>query len=126
MCLLRLRVVQSPVQCLHIVRTDQCLKNDNAWETNLNQTKIFGCLFNLLRLCRTADKILLKAKDEVLNGDEEQAYVLYMRFVDVYKCIRASKEYKRDKRELVKLLPSSKAVKAVDEAERLSQSLKDR
>lgn len=52
--------------------------------------------------------MLLKAKDELLGGDEEQAYVLYMRFVDMYKSIRASKEYKKDNSEINKLLPTSK------------------
>jgi hypothetical protein len=52
--------------------------------------------------------VLLKAQDELLNGDEEQAYILYMRFIDMYKIIYASKEYKRDKGEINKLLPMSK------------------
>ena len=59
-------------------------------------------------LCRLADKVLLKAKDELLAGDQEQAYILYMRFIDMYKVIYASKEYKRDKGEFNKLLPTSK------------------
>lgn len=60
------------------------------------------------RLCRIADKVLLKAKDELLAGDEEQAYILYMRFIDMYKVIRASKEFKRDKMEINQLLPTTK------------------
>lgn len=60
------------------------------------------------RLCRLADKVLLKAKDELLAGDEESAYIMYMRFIDMYKIIYASKEYKKDKREFTKLLPTSK------------------
>ena len=63
---------------------------------------------SLCRLCRLADKVLLKAKDEMLSGDEEQAYILYMRFIDMYKVIRASKEFKKEKREIEKLLPTSK------------------
>lgn len=65
----------------------------------------------LSRLCRLADKVLLKAKDELLSGDEESAYILYMRFIDMYKIIYASKEYKRDKGEFAKLLPKSKVWK---------------
>lgn len=73
-----------------------------------------------------AEKILLKARDEVLGGDEEQAYVLYMRFIDVFQCIRNSKTYRIEKKELDKLLSPTKASKALDEAERLSKSLKER
>lgn len=102
-------------------------------------------LFRTLRLCRIADKMLLKAKDEVMSGDEEQAYILYMRFIDVYKIIRSSKDYKRDKGEIAKLLPTSKVymtlcdregchvtllsaqvTKALDSAEHLSKTLKTR
>lgn len=72
------------------------------------------------------DKILLKAKDESLGGDEEQAYILYMRFVDVVKEIQSSKTYKRDKKELDSLLPVRKVMEALDEAEALSESLKKR
>ena len=60
------------------------------------------------RLCRLADKVLLKARDELLAGDEEQAYILYMRFIDMYKVIRASKEFKKNNGEILKLLPTSK------------------
>jgi hypothetical protein len=80
----------------------------------------------VLRLCRLAEKILLKARDEVLGGDEEQAYVLYMRFIDVFQSIRNSKTYKTEKKELNKLLSPAKASKALDEAERLSKSLRER
>ena len=80
----------------------------------------------ILRLCRLAEKVLLRARDEVLSGDEEQAYVLYMRFIDIFQCIRSSKTYKTEKRELDKILSPGKASKALDEAERLAHSLKER
>ena len=70
--------------------------------------------------------MLLKARDEVLTGDEEQAYVLYMRFIDVFQAIRNSKAYRTEKKELDKLLSPGKASKALDEAEKLSKSLKER
>lgn len=50
----------------------------------------------------------MKAKDELMGGDEEQAYILYMRFIDIYKIIRSSKDYKREKPEIDQLLPNSK------------------
>lgn len=43
-----------------------------------------------------------------MGGDEEQAYILYMRFLDIYKIIRASKDFKKDKAEINQLLPNSK------------------
>ena len=73
-----------------------------------------------------AEKLLLKAKDESLAGDEEQAYILYMRFVDLVKAVIASKEYKRSKKEFDKLLPSKRISEALTNAENLSASLKER
>lgn len=82
--------------------------------------------FEIFRLCRLAEKLLLKARDEVLAGDEEQAYVLYMRFVDVFQSVRNSKAYRTEKKELDKLVSPAKASKALGEAERLSKNLKER
>ena len=69
-----------------------------------------GCVppMGWCRLCRIADKILLKAKDELLEGDEEQAYVFYMRFIDIYQNISALKMDKKDRVEVQKLLPVAK------------------
>lgn len=46
------------------------------------------------RLCRLADKIYLKARDASLSGDEEEAYVLFMRFYEVFNTIKSSREYR--------------------------------
>lgn len=43
-----------------------------------------------------------------MGGDEEQAYILYMRFIDIYKIIRSSKDYKKERVEINQLLPTSK------------------
>ncbi len=80
----------------------------------------------IYRLCRLAEKLILRAKDEELAGDEEQAYVLYMRFVDVVKAVRGSKEFKKDKKYFNDLLPTRRISDALDSAERLSASLKKR
>jgi len=45
-----------------------------------------------------AEKIFLKARDARLqDGDEEEAYVLFMRFLDAISHIRQSREYKSNK-----------------------------
>ena len=78
-------------------------------------------------LCKTAEKIFLKARDAKLQDrDEEQAYVLFMRFLDVVSCIRKSREYKSSKREFDKLLPTARFTQALDEAEELAKHLEER
>lgn len=49
------------------------------------------------RLCRLADKIYLKARDASLMGDEEEAYVLFMRFYEVFNAIKSSREYRNNR-----------------------------
>jgi len=49
--------------------------------------------------------MLLRAKDEELEGDQELAYIFYMRFMDLYQKISSSK---KDHSEMKKLLPNSK------------------
>ena len=93
---------------------------------SLHQAIGINVLITIFRLSRLAEKLLLKARDEVLAGDEEQAYVLYMRFLDVFQAIRNSKAYKTEKKELDKFIPPAKASKAIGEAEKLSKSLKER
>lgn len=44
-----------------------------------------------------ADKIYVNAKDAQLNGDEEKAYVLYMRYYHVLKSIWRDSSYKKKK-----------------------------
>lgn len=78
-------------------------------------------------LCKMAEKIFLKARDARLqDGDEEEAYVLFMRFLDAISHIRQSREYKSNKKEFDKLLPSSRATQALEEAEKLSKHLQER
>ena len=48
-------------------------------------------------LCRLVEKIFLKARDAQLSGDEEQAYVLFMRVGDAFSNIRKSRDYKTSK-----------------------------
>ena len=44
-----------------------------------------------------ADKLYVSAKDCQLNGDEEKAYVLYMRYYHMLKSIWKDSTYKKKK-----------------------------
>ena len=44
-----------------------------------------------------ADKLYVNAKDAQLNGDEEKAYVLYMRYYHVLKSVWKDSTYKKKK-----------------------------
>ena len=101
-------------------------KNDKMKQSNPKMWVVFSHTYTIIaisisqltlshslcstRLCRIADKVLLKAKDELMGGDQEQAYILYMRFIDMYKIIRSSKDYKKEKAEINQLLPTSKVL----------------
>ena len=48
-------------------------------------------------LGKSSNALFLAAKDAALQKDEEKAYVLFMRFMELVKKIRSSKEYKSRK-----------------------------
>ena len=45
------------------------------------------------RYIKSADKVFLKAKDYDLEGDEEYAYVYYMRYFNIIALIKKSSKY---------------------------------
>lgn len=46
---------------------------------------------------KSADKVYLEAKDHYLEGDEETAYVFYMRYFNLITLIKKSSKYKEKK-----------------------------
>lgn len=52
---------------------------------------------NFLRLSKASEKLYLSAYDKYLEGDQEHAYILLLRYLDVVQAIRNSKEYKQNK-----------------------------
>ncbi|KAL5469338.1 hypothetical protein EMCRGX_G030588 [Ephydatia muelleri] len=77
-------------------------------------------------LCQLAEKIFLKARDERLSGDEENSYILFMRFLDVANTLKKSDEYKSNKKEFDQHINPTRFREAIEEAENLAKSLKDR
>ncbi|XP_075923030.1 ubiquitin carboxyl-terminal hydrolase 8 isoform X2 [Petromyzon marinus] len=78
------------------------------------------------RYAQSASKVLKQAEVYGLERDEENAYMLYMRFLHIVDHLRKTPEFVRDKGFFLSLLGSDNFSKAVREAERLSESLKNR
>ena len=59
------------------------------------------CVFNyfsyLCRYIKSSDKVYLNAKSHDLEGDEEYAYVYYMRFFNIISLIKKTKKYSDNK-----------------------------
>ena len=49
------------------------------------------------QLVKSAQTLFVKAGEEQENGDEEKAYVLYTKYFEIARYIKASKEYIKDK-----------------------------
>ncbi|XP_045142387.1 ubiquitin carboxyl-terminal hydrolase 8 [Echinops telfairi] len=73
---------------------------------------------------QSALKIFKAAEESRLDRDEEKAYVLYMKYVAVYNIIRKRQDFKHQQEYFHSILGTSNLRKAVEEAERLSESLK--
>ena len=46
---------------------------------------------------KSADKVYLKAQDHDLEGDEEHAYALYMRYFNIICLVKKTKKYSENK-----------------------------
>ncbi|KAL1787088.1 ubiquitin carboxyl-terminal hydrolase 8 [Sigmodon hispidus] len=72
----------------------------------------------------SAQKIFKAAEECRLDRDEERAYVLYMKYVAVYNLIKKRPDFKQQQDYYLSILGPANIKKAVEEAERLSESLK--
>ncbi|XP_060611214.2 ubiquitin carboxyl-terminal hydrolase 8 isoform X1 [Anolis sagrei] len=73
---------------------------------------------------QSALKIFKAAEECRLDRDEEKAYVLYMKYVTVYNLIKKRPDFKHQQDYFHSLLGPTNVKKAIEEAERLSESLK--
>ncbi|XP_007933373.1 ubiquitin carboxyl-terminal hydrolase 8 [Orycteropus afer afer] len=73
---------------------------------------------------QSALKIFKTAEECRLDRDEEKAYVLYMKYVTVYNLIKKRPDFKQQQDYFHSILGPSNIRKAIEEAERLSESLK--
>ncbi|XP_053449292.1 ubiquitin carboxyl-terminal hydrolase 8 [Nycticebus coucang] len=72
----------------------------------------------------SAMKIFKTAEESRLDRDEERAYVLYMKYVTVYNLIKKRPDFKQQQDYFHSMLGPANIKKAIEEAERLSESLK--
>lgn len=75
---------------------------------------------------KSADKVYLKAQDNDLDGDEEYAYVYYMRYFNIISLIKKSVKYSGNKKYFDNLLGKNKIIKSIERAEALQGSLRKR
>uniref|UniRef100_A0A9L0TD54 Ubiquitin carboxyl-terminal hydrolase 8 n=1 Tax=Equus caballus TaxID=9796 RepID=A0A9L0TD54_HORSE len=73
---------------------------------------------------QSALKIFKTAEESRLDRDEEKAYVLYMKYVTVYNLIKKRPDFKQQQEYFHSILGPTNIKKAIEEAERLSESLK--
>uniref|UniRef100_H3BG05 Ubiquitin carboxyl-terminal hydrolase 8 n=1 Tax=Latimeria chalumnae TaxID=7897 RepID=H3BG05_LATCH len=73
---------------------------------------------------QSACKLFKTAEENRLDRDEERAYVLYMKYLSVYELIKNRTDFKRQQDYYLSLLGPTSFKKAVEEAEKLSESLK--
>ncbi|XP_018619567.1 ubiquitin carboxyl-terminal hydrolase 8 isoform X3 [Scleropages formosus] len=73
---------------------------------------------------QSACKIFKAAEECRLDRDEEKAYVLYMKYLTVYDLIKIRPDFKQQQEYFLSLLGPTNFRKAIEEAEKLSESLK--
>ncbi|XP_029931686.1 ubiquitin carboxyl-terminal hydrolase 8 isoform X2 [Myripristis murdjan] len=73
---------------------------------------------------QSACKIFKAAEECRLDRDEEKAYVLYMKYLTVYDLIKKRPDFKQQQEYFLSMLGPTSFKKAIEEAEKLSESLK--
>ncbi|XP_028435866.1 ubiquitin carboxyl-terminal hydrolase 8 isoform X2 [Perca flavescens] len=73
---------------------------------------------------QSACKIFKAAEECRLDRDEEKAYVLYMKYLTVYDIIKKRLDFKQQPEYYMTMLGQNSFKKAIEEAEKLSESLK--
>ncbi|XP_036399789.1 ubiquitin carboxyl-terminal hydrolase 8 isoform X1 [Megalops cyprinoides] len=73
---------------------------------------------------QSACKIFKAAEECRLDRDEEKAYVLYMKYLTVYDLIKKRHDFKQHQDFFLSMLGPASFKKAIEEAEKLSESLK--
>uniref|UniRef100_A0A6Q2Z392 Ubiquitin carboxyl-terminal hydrolase n=1 Tax=Esox lucius TaxID=8010 RepID=A0A6Q2Z392_ESOLU len=73
---------------------------------------------------QSACKIFKAAEEYRLDRDEEKAYVMYMKYLTVYDLIKKRPDFKQQQEFFLSMLGPTSFKKAIEEAEKLSESLK--
>ncbi|XP_062280511.1 ubiquitin carboxyl-terminal hydrolase 8 isoform X1 [Scomber scombrus] len=73
---------------------------------------------------QSACKIFKAAEECRLDRDEEKAYVLYMKYLTVYDLIKKRPDFKQQPEYYMTMLGTTSFKRAIEEAEKLSESLK--
>lgn len=94
--------------------------NEKTIVNNLKSVK------NPRKLCQTASKVYLQAKEAEIGGDEEMAYIFMMRYIGIVQAIKKHATYQDNKVEFDKLMCVKNIPEALSKAEQLSESLSHR
>ena len=79
--------------------------------------------FNSAQICNSLLKMFDKGNMLYSSGDEENAYLLLMKFFEAYVKLRASKFYKEDKTFVENMITGDKLNKTISNLENLKESL---
>ncbi|XP_070547285.1 LOW QUALITY PROTEIN: ubiquitin carboxyl-terminal hydrolase 8-like [Ptychodera flava] len=82
--------------------------------------------WNIKNYCQSASKVFNAADSEFKSGDEEKAYVFFMKYFNIVKQIHNTNQYKADKKFFDQLLGKNNVIKAIEKAEELSKQLERR
>ncbi|XP_067938419.1 ubiquitin carboxyl-terminal hydrolase 8-like [Watersipora subatra] len=77
-------------------------------------------------LAKALDKLYNGGKDLQRQGDEEKAYIHYMKVLNMHSAIKSSREYKKDPKYFNAMLNSTTILDSMDQAEHISESLQSR
>lgn len=89
---------------------------------NQGITEYFEFIFN--RIARSSKAVLERAEFEYLNGDEEHAFIFYMKYFQLIQLLKDSTTYGKDKQEIRNLVgDNTSMINYMDRLENIKTSL---
>ncbi|XP_055867216.1 ubiquitin carboxyl-terminal hydrolase 8-like isoform X1 [Biomphalaria glabrata] len=81
---------------------------------------------NVTILIKSLNRLFDDAARNEQEGDDEKAYVLYLKYFSLLKIIKTKADYKKQKDYFDKIIGTKNQLLAIEKAEKLSESLKER
>lgn len=83
-------------------------------------------VLNARAYLKTAENVYKKGEDLLTQGNEESAYIMFMRYINIITAIQKTSEFRKNEASLSQMVDSSHQRTAVDMIRQLRQSLKKR
>lgn len=112
--------MSSRVKPIHLAPNLETLESLYTLPKNIDMRKVLG-------LCQSANRLKQSADRHYVERDEENAFVMYMKYLNLLSTIKSHREYADKKRNIIEALgPNKELILIYEKVEKLKTSLSKR